>query len=155
MIGTIKDKAPQTEGKWAATALPTIEGGTYSCNNGGGDLVINAKTKYPGEAKDFVKFAMTDVDMQAAGLENYGLYPSYKPAYEADIFKTGDSFFQGNIYEPFVKASENIADIPASPNTLEASDEMAVSCTQIYLNGADVTETLNALQENFENKYGK
>lgn len=154
MIGTIKDKAPQTEGKWAATALPTIEGGTYSCNNGGGDLVINAKTKYPDEAKDFVKFAMTDVDMQAAGLENYGLYPSYKPAYEADIFKTGDSFFQGNIYEPFVKASENIADIPASPNTLEASDEMAVSCTQIYLNGADVTETLNALQENFENKYG-
>ena len=154
MIGTIKDKSPKTEGKWASTTLPMIDGGKYSCNNGGSDLAANAKTKYPEQVKDFIKFALTDKDLQIAGLEKYGLYPSYKPCYDAEIFTKGDSFFSGNVYAPFVEASNNIADIPASPNALEANDEVAVSCTQVYLNGADVKQTFNDLQNNFKNKYG-
>ncbi|WP_242622629.1 ABC transporter substrate-binding protein [Lachnoclostridium sp. Marseille-P6806] len=154
MIGTIKDKSPKTEGKWASIALPAIDGGKYSCNNGGSDLAANAKTKYPEQVKDFIKFALTDKELQIAGLEKYGLYPSYKPSYDAKIFTAGDPFFSGNVYAPFVEASNNIADIPASPNVLEANDEAAVSCTQVYLNGADVKQTFDALQENFENKYG-
>ena len=45
MIGTIKDKGPQTEGKWSAIDLPKIEGGEYSVNNGGSNVAINPKNR--------------------------------------------------------------------------------------------------------------
>ena len=70
MIGTIKDKGPQTEGKWSVMPLPKVEGGQYECSNGGSDLAINAKTDFPDEAKDFCKFAMTDTKLQADEFEN-------------------------------------------------------------------------------------
>ena len=71
MIGTIKDKGPDTAGKWSVMDLPKVDGGEYSVSNGGSDLTINAKTDYPDEAKDFVKFAMTDTKLQASGFEKY------------------------------------------------------------------------------------
>lgn len=154
MIGTIKDKAPQTEGKWSVMQLPKVEGGQYECNNGGSNLAINAKTDFPDEAKDFCKFAMTDTELQAAGFENYGLYPSYIPSYEEEIFQTGDPFFgEGNIYELFIENSQKVADIPVSPNTLEASDSIGAAVSKILLNGEDVESTMKDLQAELESKF--
>ncbi len=154
MIGTIKDKAPQTEGKWAAMDLPAIEGGTYSCSNGGSDLAINAKTPFPEAAKDFCAFAMSDSALQAAGFEKYGLYPSYIPSYEEEIFKTGDPFFgEENVYEIFIENGQKVAQIPLSVNTQEASDYIGTTVSNIFLNGADIQTEMEALQKELETKF--
>ena len=154
MIGTIKDKGPQTEGKWSVMDIPKIEGGEYSCSNGGSDLAINAKTDYPEEAKDFVKFAMTDTTLQASGFEKYGLYPSYIPSYEEEVFQKGDAFFgEGNVYEIFIENGQKVADTPISPNAQEASDAIGVAVSKILLNGEDVEKTMKDLQKELETKF--
>lgn len=154
MIGTIKDKGPQTEGKWSVMDIPKIEGGEYSCSNGGSDLAINAKTDYPEEAKDFVKFAMTDTTLQASGFEKYGLYPSYIPSYEEEVFQKGDAFFgEGNVYEIFIENGQKVADTPISPNAKEASDAIGVAVSKILLNGEDVEKTMKDLQKELETKF--
>ena len=89
--------------------LPKIEGGEYECSNGGSDLTINAKTDFPDEAKDFCKFAMTDTKIQASGFEKYGLYPSYIPSYEEEVFQKGDPFFgEENIYNIFIENGQTV-----------------------------------------------
>lgn len=154
MIGTIKDKGPQTEGKWSVIDLPKVEGGEYSCSNGGATLAINAKTDFPDDAKDFCKFAMTDTKLQAAGFEKYGLYPSYIPSYEEEIFQKGDPFFgEGNIYTLFIENGQKVAEIPVSPNSLEASDSIGAAVSNIFLNGADVKTTMDELQKELEAKF--
>lgn len=154
MIGTIKDKGPQTEGKWGVIDLPMIEGGQYSCSNGGSDLTVNAKTEYPDEAKDFIKFAMTNVELQASAFEKYGLYPSYIPAYENELFQKGDTFFgEENIYDVFIENGKKVAEIPISPNGQEAGDSIGAAVSKIFLNGEDVDATMKALQEELEAKF--
>lgn len=154
MIGTIKDKGPQTEGKWAAMDLPAIDGGTFSCSNGGSDLAINAKTEHPDVAKDFCKFAMTDTKLQASGFEKYGLYPSYIPSYEEEIFSKGDPFFgEENVYEVFIENGQKVADSPANVNNSEANDYVGTAVSDILLNGADVDEVFANLQQELETKF--
>lgn len=154
MIGTIKDKGPQTEGKWSAIDLPIIEGGEYSVNNGGSNVAINAKTEAPDECKDFLKFAMTDSALQASGFEKYGLYPSYIPSYEEEVFKKGDAFFgEGNVYDLFIQNGQKIAEIPISPNSLEAGDSIGAAVSKIFLNGEDVKATMKDLQKELESKF--
>ncbi len=156
MIGTIKDKAPQTEGKWGVMQMPTMEGATYSTNNGGANVAINAKTDFPEEAKAFLEFAMKDTEIQASGFEKYGLYPSYVASYDESIFSETDSFFGGeNVYQIFIENGQNVAELPTSPDYLEASDSITTAASDIYLNDADVEETLAALQEELESKFGE
>lgn len=154
MIGTIKDKGPQTEGKWGVIDLPMIDGGQYSCSNGGSDLTINAKTDYPDEAKDFLKFAMTNVELQASAFEKYGLYPSYIPSYEDELFQKGDPFFgEENIYNVFIENGKKVAEIPISPNGQEAADSIGAAVSRIFLNGEDVEPVMTELQKELEAKF--
>ena len=156
MIGTIKDKGPNTKGKWSVVDLPMISGGQYSCNNGGSDIVINAKTKSPDAAKDFLKFAMTDTKLQASGFENFGLYPSYIPSYEEEVFSKGDPFFGStNVYTVFIENGKKVADIATSPNSLEANDSISAAVSKIFLNKEDVEKTMNDLQAELEGKFAK
>ena len=156
MIGTIKDKGPDTKGKWSVVDLPMISGGQYSCNNGGSDIVINAKTKSPDAAKDFLKFAMTDTKLQASGFENFGLYPSYIPSYEEEVFSKGDPFFGStNVYTVFIENGKKVADIATSPNSLEANDSISAAVSKIFLNKEDVEKTMNDLQAELEGKFAK
>ena len=154
MIGTIKDKGPQTEGKWSAMDLPMIEGGKYDVTNGGSNLTINAKTEFPDAAKDFCKFAMTDTKLQANGFQNYGLYPSFIPSYEEEVFKTGDAFFgEGNVYEVFIENGKNVPNLPVSVNDQEAGDYIGAAISNILLNGADVDQVFADLQAELETKF--
>ena len=112
------------------------------------------ETDYPDEAKDFVKFAMTDTKLQASGFEKYGLYPSYIPSYEEEIFQKGDSFFgDTNIYEIFIENGKNVAEIPISPNAQEAGDSIGAAVSKIFLNGADVKSTMEDLEDELTTKF--
>ncbi|MDO4471109.1 MAG: sugar ABC transporter substrate-binding protein, partial [Bacillota bacterium] len=123
-------------------------------SNGGANVAINEKTESPDECKDFLKFAMTDSKLQASGFEKYGLYPSYIPSYEEEVFKKGDPFFgEGNVYELFIENGKKVAEIPISPNSLEAGDSIGAAVSKIFLNGEDVEKTMKDLQKELESKF--
>lgn len=157
MIGTIKDKGPSTKGKWGVLPLPQIEEGSNgNASNGGSAIAINAKTQSKEMVKEFVKFALTDIDMQANGFKKYGLYPSYIPSYDNEVFKEGDEFFSNDkIYNVFIEAGKNIPKLPVDGNQAEATDMLGSSVSQILLNNEDVDKTLNKLRENMILKFGK
>lgn len=97
---------------------------------------------------------MSDSALQAAGFEKYGLYPSYIPSYEEEIFKTGDPFFgEENVYEIFIENGQKVAQIPLSVNTQEASDYIGTTVSNIFLNGADIQTEMEALQKELETKF--
>ena len=157
MIGTIKDKGPQTEGKWGVIDLPVFnEGDTASATNGGSNVVINAKTEAPEMAKEFVKFALTDKDLQADGFINYGLYPSYIPAYDSPVFEEADEFFGGQkIYSTFIESGKNIPAVNYTANFSEASDALGAAVSRVLLNGADPKSTMEEVQKELVAKFGK
>lgn len=157
MIGTIKDKGPEQSGKWGVMALPTFPGSEMSgSTNGGSDIVIPAASANVDIAKEFVKFALTDTQLQVDGFVNYGLFPSYIPVYEDPTFSEPDEFFGGqNIYEIFIELGKQVPTVYYTENYNEAGETAKASCSQIYLEGADVKETLDKLQETLVSKFGK
>ena len=64
---------------------------------------------------------MTDVDLQADGFVNYGLFPSYIPAYDAEVFTEPDEFFGGQkIYETFIELGKKVPAVNYTENYNEA-----------------------------------
>lgn len=157
MIGTIKDKGPQTAGKWGVMDLPRFTpDGSASSTNGGSNLSIPAKSKNAEMAKEFVKFALTDKQLQADGFVNYGLFPSYIPSYENEVFTQPDEFFGGQkIYETFIRLGKEVPTINYTENFNEAMETGKSAVSKILLENADVTSTLNDLQKQMATKFGK
>ena len=157
MIGTIKDKAPDTAGKWGVIDLPKISaGGSSSCANGGSVVAIHAKTAVPDLVKEFVKFAMTDTALQAEGFEKYGLYPSFIPSYSEPVFEQGDDFFGGDaIYNVFIENGKKIPAFPQNPNIAEANDMIGAAVSRILLKNEDIDTTLIELQRDLSTKFAR
>ena len=157
MIGTIKDKAPDTAGKWGVIDLPKISAnGSSSCANGGSILAVHAKTASPDLVKEFVKFAMTDNALQAEGFEKYGLYPSFIPSYSESVFEQGDDFFGGDkIYNVFIENGKKIPAFPQNPNIAEANDMIGSAVSRILLKNEDIDTTMANLQRDLSTKFAR
>ena len=157
MIGTIKDKAPDTAGKWGVIDLPKISAnGSSSCANGGSILAVHAKTASPDLVKEFVKFAMTDNALQAEGFEKYGLYPSFIPSYSEFVFEQGDDFFGGDkIYNVFIENGKKIPAFPQNPNIAEANDMIGSAVSRILLKNEDIDTTMANLQRDLSTKFAR
>lgn len=157
MIGTIKDKGPDQSGKWGVMSLPVFPGDEPSgSTNGGSDIVIPAASANVDIAKEFVQFAMTDVDLQADGFVNYGLFPSYIPAYEAEVFTEPDEFFGGQkIYETFIELGKKVPAVNYTENYNEAMKAAGSACAKVYLEGQDPKTVLEDLEKDLVSKFGK
>ena len=52
---------------------------------------------------------MEDVDANVEGFQNYGLYPSYLPALESEVFQEGDEYFGGQkLFDMFTEIGKTI-----------------------------------------------
>ena len=157
MIGSIKEEAGFTAGKWGVIPLPKFEaGGSSAATNGGAVLAIPGTTENPEIVKQFVKFSMTDVASLIDGFESYGLYPSYIPTYENEIFNQGDDFFGGQkVYEIFNQYGKQIPAVNYTENFAEALDANKSAITKVLLKDESVEETMKNLQKELEAKFGK
>lgn len=157
MIGTIKDKGPDQSSKWGVMSLPVFPGDEPSgSTNGGSDIVIPAASANVDIAKEFVQFAMTDVDLQADGFVNYGLFPSYIPAYDAEVFTEPDEFFGGQkIYETFIELGKKVPAVNYTENYNEAMKAAGSACAKVYLEGQDPKTVLEDLEKDLVSKFGK
>ncbi|MBF9013993.1 MULTISPECIES: ABC transporter substrate-binding protein [unclassified Oceanispirochaeta] len=157
LIGSIKDAAPDTAGLWRIMPLPGFdENNRNGSSNGGSVLAIPAVTKSPDAAIAFAEYAMTDQAGLIQGFKNYGLYPSYIPVYQADIFQQGDEFFGGQkIYSMFGEIGKSIPAVNYTQNFAETLDLSKNAVAKVLLKGADVTQTMNDLQNELSAKFDK
>jgi len=96
--GTLKAELPDTAGKWGVLKPPALEeGGSRATNWGGSNLTIadQVDDSVARRAWDYMRFTLANKEMQVQMYNEYGLFPSYKPAYESDAFDTEDDFYDG------------------------------------------------------------
>ncbi|MEG0689514.1 MAG: sugar ABC transporter substrate-binding protein [Hungatella sp.] len=158
LAGSIKDAAADQAGKWRVMDLPKFDADKDAggASNGGSVLTVPAASESKEAAMEFVKFAMTDVEGNVAGFVNYGLYPSYIPALDSDVFKEGDEFFGGQkIYDIFTEVGKKIPKCNYTSNFAEAIDLSKNAVSKVTLDNQDVQTVMDGLQEEMKAKFGK
>lgn len=158
MVGSIKDAVPQQEGKWAVMPMPKFEADaeTHGASNGGSVLAIPEASKSKEAAEAFVKFVMESEEANIDGFKQYGLYPSYLPALDAEVFKEGDPFFGGQqIFDLFTEAGKTVPQVNYTVNYAETLEMSKNTYAKVILKDADVVEALKAEKEEMIAKFGK
>lgn len=155
--GTLIAEVQESAGKWSVMPLPRIEEGMdYVAVNGGSNVLVPADAPNKAAAIEFVKFAMTDVATQINGFSNYGLFPSYIPAYADPAFDEELDYFGGQkVWRFFADVSTDIPKINYSENFGEAFDQIKDAQARMLLSGADPKTTLKELQDSFVNNFGQ
>lgn len=158
LAGSIKDAAPEQAGKWGVMNLPGFDSGAEAqgASNGGSVLAVPSSSGSKEAAVEFVKFAMTDSEGNVSGFTNYGLYPSYIPALDSEVFQEGDEFFGGQkIYDLFNEVGKKVPMCNYTSNFAEAIDLSKNAVSKVTLDGADTQTVMNGLQDEMTAKFGK
>lgn len=106
-VGTLIDQAPDQSGKWRIMEMPAMPGYEgRSAGQGGSLLLVSAEDPVKKAASvAFIENALLSVDNQIMMYTDYGLIPSYLPAYEDERMKKGSEYFGGqDISAVFSKA---------------------------------------------------
>lgn len=157
-IGTVKGNTPHLSGKWGVMNLPRFDADKPSGggSNGGSCIAIPSATNNPQAAIEFVKFAMTDKAANEKAFVDYGLYPSYLPTLDSDLFNQGDAFFGGQkIYQVFREIGESVPSCNFTENFAQVLDISKNAVAKVLLNGDDPKSTLDDLQRELVSKFGK
>lgn len=156
MVGSIKNAAPDTSGDWRVMKMPGFDKDSLTGSNGGAAVVIPKATKSKEAAIKFLEFAMTDIEGLVRGFKDYGLYPSYIPAYEAPEFSEGLEFFGGQpIYSVANEAAVDMPKVNYTENFSEIIDTMKNAVNQVLTEDQSVETTLNKFESDLVNKFGK
>lgn len=151
-MGTLKNSCSNLSGKWAIAQLPAfIEGRNRYSNVGGSVLAVSASTKNLKLCKDFLIYAMKSNDGNDINMK-YGEFPSYKPAYQTDYFKSTDKYFSN------LPVGEVFAQLTGAPRTnwgayfTDILQSMGTPMGDIILNHADPQTTLKEASREAQNK---
>lgn len=113
MDGTLRAELPETKGNWGVFKLPAFEkGGSRASNRGGSNLAIPSQISDEAKvnrAADYCIWSMTTPEVQNNMLQNWGLFPSLKTAYDADFYDEGLEFYNGQaIFRLFAEVATEI-----------------------------------------------
>lgn len=155
--GTLIDEVQESAGNWRVMSLPAIEEGlSFGAVNGGSNVLVPEDAPNKAAAIEFVKFAMTDVKTQINAFSKYGLYPSYKPAYDDPIFDKELEYFGGQkLWKFFADISNDVPKINYTENFDEAIDQVRDAQARILIKGEDVKTTLDELQNTLVSSFGE
>jgi ABC-type glycerol-3-phosphate transport system substrate-binding protein len=126
MEATLRDSLPDTEGDWGVYELPAHEpGGNHATNWGGSNLCLPSQTDAVDRAWDYVEWAMTSAEMHNEMFSEFGIFPAYEPAYEADVYDEELEFFGGQrARQVFVDLAPDIPGYRYTVDTDVVSDAM-------------------------------
>lgn len=155
--GTLQDECQNLEGKWAVMPLPRVDGKSHrGAVNGGSNIVVPASSQNKEAAIAFAVFAMTDTDTVIEGFKQYGLYPSYIPTYDQEIFSLDVPYFNNQkIWKIFNEVGQEVPSMNYTDNFSEVNDIVVNAQARILLKGAEVDSTMDDLQKEVVNMIGK
>lgn len=158
MAGSIKDYGPEASGKWRVMPLPRFDADqeVMTASNGGSVLVVPEASKSKDAAVAFAIFAMTDVEANVEGFMKYGLYPSYIPALDNEVFSKGDEYFGGQkIYDLFKTLGEKSSAVNYTENFAETMELCKGAMSKVTTGNEDVKTVMDNLQAEMVSKFGK
>lgn len=151
LIGTLGQQVPDQEGNWGVMPLPAFEkDGSRSANQGGSSFAIFESSKEKDLAYDFLQFFATSFETQELAMEG-GLFPSYLPVYESDLFSEDVEYFGGEpVWEFFASEMTKIPSVLYSKDDAISRDE-AVKVQAEVTEGADPEKSVKDAQDRIEN----
>nr|WP_209864368.1 sugar ABC transporter substrate-binding protein [Paenibacillus shirakamiensis] len=135
MIQSIKDKAPEIDGKWAVKEVPTKKTNTSSI--GGADLSVFSYSKNVDEAVKFISF-MSDKDNQVKWYDISKALPAVKTAWT-------DAKFKDPMIAAYGRQLEHTRSTPAIKEWETIAQAAIASFEQITIGGADTQTELDKL----------
>ena len=139
MAGVWKDEIPSTSGLWRNRKLPKFSNGFggVATQQGGSAFVIPKQNELPNQrrAYDYAKFSAAKKSSINHRVNEYTLFPAWKPALKSDAFNQSVEFFGGT--KAFRTMAEVIKNVPTwnwSADTPEISETLNTHLTQM-MNG--------------------
>ena len=122
--GSVRKNMPELAGKWGVTRMPAHEaGGTRAANLGGSSLFVTSASKNPKEAFEFIKYALTNPEIQIGMLKEHGLVPSLLSTTSDPYMDSPQEYWGGQkIWKTILKTSADIEPVRSTPYGSEATD---------------------------------
>lgn len=151
LIGTLGQQVPDQKGDWGVMPLPAFEeGGSRSANQGGSSFAIFEGSKNQDLAYDFLQFFATNYETQELAMEG-GLFPSYLPVYESDLFSEPVEYFGGEpVWSVFAEEMNKIPSVRYSKDDGVARDE-AVKIQAEVVEGSEPGKSIKDARGRVEN----
>jgi lactose/L-arabinose transport system substrate-binding protein len=154
--GTIATEAPDQTGKWDVMLMPALtKGGSRATNLGGSTLAIPAKTKNFDAAWAFVEYSMATKDGQNNIIKNFGIWPSYIPAYSDPFYTAPQPYFNNKpIWKifadeiPLIKAAYYTGDY-------DKALQVATDAQAAVLSGTDPAAALQKAADSLKQQTGR
>lgn len=152
LIGTLEQQVPDQSGDWAVMPLPAFEGNeSRSANQGGSSFAIFEKSNHKEALYDFLEFFSTDFEMQELAMEG-GLFPSYLPVYESDLFSAPVEYFNNKpVWQFFADEMPKIPSVFYTEHDSVARDE-AIKVQAEVAEGNDPKKSVKSAQDRIENR---
>lgn len=152
LIGTLEQQVPEGSGNWAVMPLPRFEGNeSRSANQGGSSFSIFESSDYKEELYDFLTFFATNMEVQELAMEG-GLFPSYLPVYESDMFATPVEYFNNEpVWVFFADEMTKIPPVLYTENDAIARDE-AIKIQAEVVEGTAPSQSVEDAQGRIEQR---
>lgn len=143
-INFIKKSAPDVYKNTIAVTLPTGKANLRLSNSM--DLVVPQKSKNPEQAVEFAAF-ITNAENQTAFSKVANTLPSSKASIEDPFFTQSDGSLEAEAKVASSQSLDKATDYMVGvPNAGDINSALARGLQEILMNGADIKETLNAVE---------
>lgn len=151
LIGTLEQQVPDQSGDWGVMPLPAFdEGGSRSANQGGSSFGIFESSENQDLAYEFLQFFATNFETQELAMEG-GLFPSYLPVYESDLFSEPVEYFGGeSVWSVFADEMTKIPSVQYMKDDAVARDE-AVKIQAEVISGVEPEKAIEDAHDRVEN----
>ncbi len=154
--GTISTEAPDQKGKWDVMLMPAVtKGGNRASNLGGSTLAIPAKTKNLDAAWAYVEYCLATKEGQNTMLKQFGIWPSYIPAYTDPFYTANQEYFNNKpVWQMFVNEIPNV-----KPQFYTSDNDkgltVAADAQGAVLNGTDPAAALKTAADQLKQQTGR
>ena len=130
--GYMTENAPEGEGNWKVTTLPT----DFAGNWGGSYMAIPSETEHEEAAYEFSKWLLSP-ENQLKSFTESGLFPSAPEVYEMDEFVNNkDEYFGGqNTASVFAEAAKQIPEVYKGPKYVTVNNEILTALRNVQEGG--------------------
>ncbi|MYT68105.1 MULTISPECIES: sugar ABC transporter substrate-binding protein [unclassified Streptomyces] len=157
MVGSFPTTAPEMKGKWGVRMSPAMHPGGFTASSAGATYLTVAQSSEKQKlAYEYVRFSMATLSGQRALTRAAGLFPSYRPMWDAAEFKQSNPYFGIDTNRLVVKAlgQKTPPDYYTRdfPRALKAFDDAQ---TQVLVKGADPKKALDSAAKLLSQQTGR
>lgn len=143
MINSIKESAPDIDGKWSVAELPKGPVSNTSVT-GGANLAVFSSSKKKEEAMKLIEY-LSKPESQTKFFENTNSLPTSKDAWQAEVFKSDP------LISVFGEQLNESQPMPLLKQWDEISQNFMKQWEQVVVSGKNLQQAMDELNEQTEN----